>query len=69
MTVKQKINNHYSNNIPRVIGDLALVMIPVFQTIISSAPGVNDHVKYWIGAILTTALVLVKFISKLWQSN
>lgn len=69
MTVKEKINKHYSGNSARIIGDLALILIPVLQTIVNNAPDVSDHVKYWMISFLTSALVVVKFASKLWQSD
>lgn len=62
-----RIRSHYSDK-ARLIGDFALLMIPVLVPIISNAP-LSDNSKYWLNAILTIALVTAKFITKLWQGK
>jgi hypothetical protein len=65
--INKKMNSHYKGQNARVIGDLALVLIPVLEAVVSNAPNIGDEGKYWLSSLLTTSLVLCKFITKLWQ--
>lgn len=58
-------SNYYSPTPKRwrIIGDVALLLIPVVSVAISEAPEMNDVVKYWLSQGCTIALVLVKFLT------
>lgn len=44
----------------RKIGDLALLLIPALMPIVAQS-SLPDETKYWVGSILTIALIAVKF--------
>lgn len=59
-----KALHNYSRPTParwRIVGDLALLLIPAIDGIVASAPDISDANKYWIAAGCTVALIIVKF--------
>lgn len=47
----------------RIVGDLLILLIPIFTVLISEAPNLDDAVKYWLGGGLNIALVIGKYIT------
>lgn len=45
----------------RMVGDFALILVPVIQGGLLGAPGLTDNGKYWISFISTVVLTAVKF--------
>ena len=59
-----KLKKHYQESSAwQFWGDFAIVLIPVIQTGLASAP-ISDHAKYWSGFFCTIALVSFKFFAK-----
>ena len=63
-----KLSN-YSKSTPKpvqIVGDLALVLIPVLITIVESSPLVDDQqttVIFWMSSVLAIVKVLTQFFS------
>jgi len=63
-----KLSNYNKKTTPKykLIGDLALVLIPAIQVVLISAPeGVLTPAQSWfVGGITSVILVLIKFATK-----
>lgn len=60
----RNLKQHYADNSGwQFWGDFAIVMIPVIQGGLVSAP-ISDHAKFWAGFICTISLTAFKFVAK-----
>gem|GEM_PF-3311703 len=63
-------NSRYFKPTPfhwRIVGDLAIVMIPVIDGIVAAAPNIDTDIKYWIAAGTSLTLVTLKFLTNLFK--
>jgi len=63
MNLKLSNYNKPSHPLFKKIGDVCLVAIPSYSLILTTLP-INDNIKLWILAGLSSALATVKIISK-----
>lgn len=49
----------------RIIGDLALLLVPVISVSVSQAPGLSEVVKFWLVQGCSWVLIGVKFLTNL----
>jgi len=63
--MKLKLSNYNKPSHPlfKRIGDICLVAIPLYSSILTTLP-INDNSKLWILAGLSSALATVKIITK-----
>ena len=67
--MKMKLSN-YSKSTPKpvqLVGDLALLLIPVLITIVESSPLAQDQqttVMFWMSSVLAVVKVLTQFFSR-----
>ncbi|MNG66032.1 hypothetical protein D3C71_344330 [compost metagenome] len=52
----------------KVLGDLAIMLIPILTAAIPSAP-IQENSKYWIMLGCNCSLVIFKFITKLYSDD
>lgn len=53
----------------RKIGDLCLVVMPVIQSGIMSAPDLGDSAKYWLMLAVSVVMVTAKFITNMFKDD
>lgn len=71
-TPKQTLTDFYSRKTQvwaSVLGDMALVMIPIVTKLIEDAPNLTDAQKYWWSGVCTITGIAAKFILKLFKEN
>jgi len=71
-TPKQSLKDFYSRKTQvwaSVLGDMALVMIPIMTKLIEDAPNLTDSQKYWWSGFFTISGIAAKFILKLFKEN
>jgi hypothetical protein len=72
MTALQKTQETFSSYYKRrtkvwasILGDAALIMIPVINKLIADAPNMNETQKYWWAGVFTIIGIGAKFALKL----
>lgn len=53
----------------RMIGDLLILLIPVFTVLISEAPNLDAVTKYWLGGGLNIMLVIGKYATNCFKEE
>lgn len=68
----KKLINRYFHPTPkkwRMIGDMALVMIPAIDGFLAGYPGIDESTKYIIAGVSNIVLVGVKFMTNFAKEN
>jgi hypothetical protein len=66
---KTKYYTQKTNIKATMLGDLAILLIPVMIAAVEGAPDLPHLAQYWIMQSLAIALVVLKFVSKLWKED
>jgi hypothetical protein len=67
--LKTKYYTQKTSPLATALGDLALILIPAVQLLVSEAPGLTETQQYWTQGICTLLLITAKFLLKLWKDN
>ncbi len=53
----------------KLAGDLAVILIPIYNQIIEHAPGMSEVWRYWLMSLGDISLALFTFITKMKQNH